>query len=356
MKAPNKSKVVKGIEVSKVNETVLTAKLVELIGDAPIKGKALAFKIELFMDWAADRKRRAKEEGLQFGNCEFCGAGCELTWERCCVCGTGNTEEEPSPELSKIIPSEFGQELDAAVARVKMVIAGSMQSYWQIGRELLGIHDNQLYKKRVDDSMRPIYKSWDAFTEAELGLSGARASSIMLVARQFTEEEVVALGVEKLRTIARLPENKRREFIARAPAMSTRELSSAIANVGRVPAQPRVPSAPAASAASVGTTPEAVAPPTQAAGAVVGPLKASGLKQGTEAAKKAREERKAQADVNYGKSGVTASFQRGEYDLPLYEKGDDYECQEVLVNGVTISYKVVVVGKNPHMHVKVART
>lgn len=329
------------VDLEKVSVRMVNEKLVEIgITEETLRGQSINLKAEILVDWYNDRMQEAKKSasGVEFAICENCGGPVEVEdpAQRCHFCGTGFDETEPPVDIDKIDPVEYAVDLDAAVLRVRNVIADGLQNSWRLGRELCGIFDNKLYKKRLDAEGNAIYSSWDQFAETELNLSGARARAFMDVARDFTEEHVVTLGVEKLRTIRRLPPNRRAEFIAKAPELTTRALANAVAAFDHDPVTPPAPKV------------EPQTPKERVA---------ENLKKGTEAAKKAREEKKQerQAQVDAG-THVTAAFQLGEYDLPLEPEGDDdYIATQTLVNGVVVTYTIKPGGKNPYMHVKLER-
>lgn len=346
MKRGKKGKLRGVVEFSKVSERSTTEKLGTILGADSIKGKTLELKAEILLEWYLDRMEMAKQAGDAggFTICENCGGPCEFKDpdQKCHFCGTGFDEEEPPVDLDKVDRVVLATDLDHAVERVKRAISNGLHSSWQLGRELLGIFDNQLYKKRVGDDGRPVYRNWDEFAETELNLSGPRARSFMDVARDFTEEQVVNCGVEKLRTIRRLPENRWKEFIAKAPALSTRQLANEAAAIYRTPTTPHQPAPP----------PEESEPPKEAISG-----RAAALKKGTEAAKAARDakKREREAQVAAG-AAVTAAFQLGEYDLPLEPEGDnDFKASDTLVNGVVVTYTIFTAGKKPFMRVKYER-
>lgn len=330
MKQPRKNERVRGVLLAKVNEKILTEKLLEIgCSESSLKGKSPSLKLEVFMSWTADKLQKIKDEGNEevYGQCEECGAPCELDAERCPVCGTANDDVEAPPqeeEPAQVVDLTLEiKELDDAVVRIKTAFRGTMRNHWQLGNELLAVFDNELYLKRCDESGTPLYRSWDQFVITELGFKGPWTRTAMVIARKFTEEQAVALGAEKLRTIASLPENRHAEFLVKAETLSTRELAKEAIKVKNIAPQPKIP-----------------------------PAEKSGLAKGTEAAKKAREERKAAADSG---SAMTAVFQLGEYEFPLKLEGKDFLAEQTLVNGVTVNYVIVTTGKRRFMKVKFSR-
>jgi hypothetical protein len=302
MTAANKKpklEVVRGIALAKVDEAALTAHLVSAGVTIPEKATA-ALKIELYMD-VTDVILEKREE--DYGECESCEAPCDPDGESCPVCGVRHKETttvETAPA-----PIEKGESLDAAVKRIRGLIADSMKSYWQIGHELLAVHESRLYKTRLGPSEKPLYRTWVKFCEGELGISGNHARNFMLVAEKYSEAQVLAIGVEKLKFITRAPESERPKLLKRASKMSVRELESEVR---------------AKNAKSTSHSSEQV------------------KAQVEETAR----ERRRQAETGHS---ISCVFQLGETRLPLRTVEKGFATSEELINDVVVSYRVVVTGR-----------
>lgn len=345
MKAKKKPTRVRNVLLAKVNENGLLGHMVDVIGFTreQIEKQSVAVKVELYCDWIASKEEEARESGEddKFGECEECGAHLLLEWGRCVVCGVHDGEVEPPEEETSGVITVTGKEvvdvqttgeLDEAVGRIKSFLVGSMRNYWNLGVELFSVYSNGLYKKRLKDDGKPTYKTWDDFVEAECGMSGPHARTIMVISQRFSEDQVEKLGVEKLRTIASLPTNHQAEMLQKAETLSTRQLAKAAVEVRR--ATPASPLAPPTNQQTIYSSEQKV-----------------GLAKGTEAAKKARERKAAVESGN----GLSAIFQIGEYDLPLTKIEDGWAAKDVLVNGAVREYTIKVVGKQKVMHVKMTK-
>lgn len=332
MKRANKK--VRGITVEHVNEELLEKKLEEL-GLEFDTADSLASKLGTYADWMDAQVGLLKKTGGAIGQCEKCQAMCDLEWPTCPVCGTSYDDDAASPPEDEPENSiQQVEELDKAVVKIKSLVVDSMSNYHRLGRHLLDVFRSGLYKARTGQDGKPRYKSWDEFAETEIEISGVRARTIMDVADQFTEEQVVKLGVEKLRIVSRFENQERKELLEKAESMSTRALTVAASEIRQ-----KFP------------------PKEKGAGDYVEEIKKqSGLKLGAEAAKKAREEKKAQKQEEEEETnGVTAVFQMGEQDLELFNTGKTWTAKCVLVNDVVCTLIVDLKSKPPRVTMKVER-
>jgi hypothetical protein len=94
--------------------------------------------------------------------------------------------------------SEAERELDEACARVNEIRKRELENYWDLGRELLVIYDRKLYEQRRDPATgAPLYKSFGQFLAREFGFSDVHCFRMMDVAREFSRELAIELGVKK---------------------------------------------------------------------------------------------------------------------------------------------------------------
>jgi hypothetical protein len=94
--------------------------------------------------------------------------------------------------------SEPERELDEACARVNEIRKRELENYWDLGRELLDIYDRKLYEQRRDPATgAPLYKSFGQFLAREFGFSDVHCFRMMDVAREFSRELAIELGVKK---------------------------------------------------------------------------------------------------------------------------------------------------------------
>jgi len=94
--------------------------------------------------------------------------------------------------------SEAERELDVRVARVNEIRKRELENYWDLGQELLVIYDRKLYEQRRDPATgAPLYKSFGQFLAREFGFSDVHCFRMMDVAREFSRELAIELGVKK---------------------------------------------------------------------------------------------------------------------------------------------------------------
>jgi hypothetical protein len=311
---------VRGISMAKVDDTSLTAYLTAVGVKIP-DGTDTAHKVELYMDFTDGvlEKMPAEED---YGECENCEAPCPPEGphsKACPVCGEDH-EDSSAPTAAAPIAKTSG-DLDKEVAEFKSLFDGAMQNYWQMGDMLVRMHESKLYKTRVGSDEKPLYRSFEKFVEAELGITAHHARDLMTVAVDFTERQVIDLGTTKLKYLARVPVEKRPPLLERAKTLSTRDLEKEVKKFG------------------------------------TGRLRTARSEAQQEARKKATEEsatkaqtRKKQADA--GKA-VSVVFQVTEYELPLRVVGDGkFIATEEHINNVTTTYEVVTKGKRRYIRVK----
>lgn len=308
--------VVRGIAIAKVDEVALTEHLVEKAVKIP-ENSTLAHKVELYMDFT---DALLEHRDGDYGECENCEAPCDPDDPACPVCGKKH-EETGSPVEKAPAPVGKVGDLDEAVTRIKGLMGTAMRNYWQLARELSNIHDSKLYKTRVGDDKRPLYRSFGQFTEAELNISDNHARTVMAVAAEFSEQQMVELGVEKLRFIARVPEAQRSKLLERAKSVSKRELEREIK-------------------AKFGGG-------VRASGA--GP-RSHGQREALQRNTERAAERRRAAETG---QAVTCTFQLGDTELPLRSLGTGkFITSEELVNNVRITYEITTSGRRHVLHIK----
>lgn len=344
--------VVRGVHLAKVNEKTLTEHL-STLGVRPQKGASLGLKLELYLDWTADMLKKRDDAAEAAGNtpedygiCDNCEAPCDPEGKTCPVCGKDHEEATaaaapaaPAPAAKKPAKATKAKkeaavtkaappvvatqgDLDQTVVRIKQLVESSMHNHYQLGRELLQCFTSKLYKTRLVDG-KPVYKSWDQFCEAELPVGGKQARDIMAVAERYTEAQVVELGVEKLRIIAKVPPEAQAKLIEQ-----TREKKLSRLQLMEMTRGGHRGSTPGGSGA-----------------------REAALRQGGEAA---RAKRARQLQVESGEA-VTVAFQLGEYELPLRPIANGFVAQQEQVNGVVSTYTIITVGKRRCMRIKHAR-
>jgi hypothetical protein len=81
------------------------------------------------------------------------------------------------------------RELYELVASFRKMASDSAVLWWKQGKLLLRLHDELLYKER--------YETWNEFVEKDLEISNHYSRSLIRVAKAFTEERAVRLGVTR---------------------------------------------------------------------------------------------------------------------------------------------------------------
>lgn len=130
------------------------------------------------------------------------------------------------------------RELDVKVSEVrkwqKAIAESTFEgavAYWNLGRSLLDINTEDLWKLRVDEKTeKPAHKSFDRFVREELGMSPQHAYSAIDVAREYENpEEVQAIGQTKAVLLLKAAPEDRPALKEEAKKGATvRELSSKV--------------------------------------------------------------------------------------------------------------------------------
>jgi hypothetical protein len=110
-------------------------------------------------------------------------------------------------------------DLDVAVADITRLKGSAAEGYWLLGRRLLEINKQQLWKQRLDENGKVKYKGWDTFVHAELKMSPQNSYHMMEVAAEYkTAEEVQALGHTKATLLLKAAPEDREALKAKAKA------------------------------------------------------------------------------------------------------------------------------------------
>lgn len=221
-------------------------------------------------------------------------------------------------------------ELDEALKHVIELHHSAVVNYWEVGRELHRIFKSRLYVVRKGTDGTPKYKSWSQFVVAEVGVSAQYSYRIMEVATMYSREQVAEIGISKLSLMAQLDEAERKKLMDRSVGMSKGEVASEVRQLtGGTRKTPTV---------------------SQKAGR-------AGFKGGSAAAKKGSKVHSENAAAaraakpSASSSQITVASLLGRVTIPLFKKdskvramklGDAPVGTEAMVNGVTVSYKVVL--------------
>lgn len=115
-----------------------------------------------------------------------------------------------------------GAELDEATARIIQLKNDVAKNYWQIGRELAGVHKDELWKQRLDAAGVPIYSSFEKYTRTELNFAGNMAYAMMDVATQYSEKLIAKVGITKLALVLSAPGDVHDELMDEVEKGATR--------------------------------------------------------------------------------------------------------------------------------------
>lgn len=107
-------------------------------------------------------------------------------------------------------------ELDRAVGAVREAQLAGVNSYWDLGRALLDIFTPQLWKQRVSEDGKPLFRSFNQFCDQELGISHSQAYQIMQCAEHFSREQFLTVGQDKLVQILKIAPEKRTALLKAA--------------------------------------------------------------------------------------------------------------------------------------------
>ena len=191
--------------------------------------------------------------------CDTCLELATMDGDRCPFCGDLGNEpgaddkaspaasaeaesEEPTPESEEPTPDpdspsdadESGSEvldeeetrlvaaridLDERIERITELKRDIAGKGWDLGREILAIFNDELWKVRG-------HASFKAFVEADLSISRVLAYDLMTAAEQFKREDFLAVGQSKIVMIAKLPPGQRKEALegAKSGDLSYRDL------------------------------------------------------------------------------------------------------------------------------------
>lgn len=131
--------------------------------------------------------------------------------------------EKPSTALATTGSAAMSVKLlDEAVDRVIALKVAGAESFWKLGREILAINQDGLWKQRLDEKGKQRYASFEAFCTHELNISGTYAFQIMNVAREFTMEQIATMGRAKSILVWKAAPEDRKEIAEKAAAGATK--------------------------------------------------------------------------------------------------------------------------------------
>lgn len=133
---------------------------------------------------------------------------------------TAMTKAEPAAIVKDdtVVSSELLTEstLDDQIKKVRTLINDHIASRWRVGQALLPLHDKDLWKLRVDSDGKQRWKTFEAFCVDELGFTAVWAYGLMNVAKEYSEEQYVAIGPKKLLAVLSAPKEERAKLLKMA--------------------------------------------------------------------------------------------------------------------------------------------
>lgn len=203
-----------------------------------------------------------------FMECDKCHAGSDINDSGCPFCGEGDDPAAAAPEAPKeqtlvkvpkkakqtkpstqvvkavepktepadssavtVNEKELIEGLDKAVRDIVALNAGMEASKWLLGRKIQELYEGAAWMLRRDEEGHDIYRSFQQFSVAELGIDGSTALRLMDISKEFTEEQVKALGTHRLRSLIRIGDREvRGKLIGRIEkeGLSTREVEAEV--------------------------------------------------------------------------------------------------------------------------------
>lgn len=317
-----------------------------------------------------------------------CGAECDGRLPVCPFCGHGDDDDEPAAassgaktEESTVKKRSQAKSAKAAPAKEKakgkgkapakspevqeaataMVVAGSTElattateadldeqirtvqslhnqavvCYWDIGNALYRIFKERLYVLRRGEDGTPRYKSWSQFVAAEIGISSSHSYRMFEVALMYTREQATQLGITKLSVLAKLDDGERSRMMETAAGKSVAALTKEVdAITGGKRATPTA-------AEKAGHT---------FRGGKAAASKGTATRVTRTAAKRLERATAAATAAKVDTKQVTVAQLLGRVTIPLFKKGSETRARkladmpsgtEALVNGVTVTYKLV---------------
>lgn len=239
------------IKPSKINDAIVNAELrdrkLEVSGSSEVRASRL------------ERHLVEHAGSTKLAECD-CGGRSPVTLPRCPFCGDESEVEDltgspttaivvgsgkpvaapPEDEDARALASAAGlqpskaevHDLDTRVARIKELGVRYIATAWDVGDEIRQVHGGKLWLHRRDLSGAPTHRTFETFVHEEIGISRGTAYKLMEVAKAFTREQVLALGISKLKLLVQLPEGaERTQLLAQAPETPLRSLQAAVSEL-----------------------------------------------------------------------------------------------------------------------------
>jgi len=100
-----------------------------------------------------------------------------------------------------------------------------------LGVEIKAIVDGGLWRLRTDEAGKSLYRTFQQFCKAELGMGYTHANRLMKVAETFPKETMERIGIAKCSVMLYLPKEAREQLLDGAEEKSTSQLSDEAAQL-----------------------------------------------------------------------------------------------------------------------------
>jgi hypothetical protein len=248
--AADVKKIVKGIALDKVNESVLDRFLTKF--GLPKTG-SLSGKVERLADHI---RRLTPNPELNIVECDNCdgpssaGQDTEISTDVCPFCGDGDDESiakekakmeskaeakvESKAAEAKKAPPPVTPVKAALVVREQRVMAARAAapvgikvlmerfvvarkavviSYWELGRICNDIYSEKAFLEIVDDKGKPKYGTFEQFCQAEIHMTPQNAHRLMRVSVVWSPEQVEQIGTTKLDLLLKVSDDEERKAL-----------------------------------------------------------------------------------------------------------------------------------------------
>lgn len=149
--------------------------------------------------------------------------------------GTKSKPKKAAPVEESIVEAEGVEvvdksalvlaDLDEAVMRIDRLKRDAAKGLWDLGVEIKRIVDGNLWKLRLDEAGKGLYRTFQQFCKQELSLSYTHANRLMKVAETFPKETMERHGIGKCSVALYLPKEARDQLLEGAEGKSTSQLS-----------------------------------------------------------------------------------------------------------------------------------
>lgn len=122
--------------------------------------------------------------------------------------------EEPSAPLAAVPDNKYSEvDLNQRVAKCRQYMTEASAQCFHLGTELRAISDSNLYLLRTNDNGKQAYTNFKSFCRHEFNLGYKQAYKFMAVAEHYDEDQIRAMGVEKLNLALKVPEDVRQKIL-----------------------------------------------------------------------------------------------------------------------------------------------